>query len=93
MSRLPATWALAVQLAEHVSPWVQRYANAIIVTGYASPEGDENHNDTLAQDRANAVATYLREQMPGILFTTWNGGTLDGDPKDYPTFRRAEVKR
>ena len=71
---------------------VQRYATQIMVTGYASAEGDENHNNTLAQNRANAVASYLRVQMPGISFTTWNGGTLDGDPKDYPTFRRAEVK-
>lgn len=63
----------------------------VVVKGYASAEGDENHNNTLAQNRANAVASYLREQMPGMSIITWMGGTLDGDPKDYPTFRRAEV--
>jgi hypothetical protein len=44
----------------------------------------------LAQNRANAVANYLREQMPGISIITLNGGTLAGDPQEWPTFRRAD---
>ena len=33
------------------------HATQVMVTGYASPEGDENHNNTLAQNRANAVTS------------------------------------
>lgn len=67
----------------------QTYAKEITVTGFASPEGDENHDAGLAQDRANAVVSFLRVQMPGKSFTTWIGGTLEGAPEDYPKFRRA----
>ena len=40
-----------------------REINTIKVVGYASPEGDEEDNMQLSEDRANATAEYLKERL------------------------------
>ena len=56
-----------------------REIKTIKVVGYASPEGDEEDNMQLSEDRANATAAYLKERLGkkanGIKFETEGMGS------------------
>ncbi|WP_190093965.1 OmpA family protein [Streptomyces melanogenes] len=66
-------------------------ATAVVVNGYASPEGQESHNATLARNRANAVRDRLAGLLPGVALTVGTTGALPGGPTSYPSLRRADV--
>lgn len=53
----------------------------IYITGYASPEGSEAHNMTLSENRAKALADYIRSHdgIDGdMLHVAWMGEDWDG---------------
>lgn len=56
-----------------------REINTIKIVGYASPEGDEEDNMQLSEDRANATAEYIKERLGkkanGIKFETEGMGS------------------
>jgi outer membrane protein OmpA-like peptidoglycan-associated protein len=66
-------------------------ATVITINGFASPEGDANHNATLARNRAASVRNVLGSQLPGITINIGVTGTLAGDPSSFPNLRRADV--
>lgn len=53
----------------------------IYITGYASPEGSEAHNLTLSENRAKALADYIRRHdaiSPDMLHVDWKGEDWEG---------------
>ncbi|MEY8685901.1 DUF3868 domain-containing protein [Bacteroides sp. AN502(2024)] len=53
----------------------------IYITGYASPEGSEAHNMTLSENRAKALADYIRRHdaiAADILHVDWKGEDWEG---------------
>ncbi len=62
----------------------------IYITGYASPEGSEAHNLVLSENRAKALAGYIRRHdgiAPELLHVEWRGEDWDGFVEaldDYP---------
>lgn len=66
-------------------------ATAVVVNGYASPEGQEAHNATLARNRANSVRDRLAGLLPGVALTVGTTGELPGSATSYPSLRRADV--
>ena len=56
-----------------------REISSVKIIGYASPEGDEEDNMQLSEDRANATAEYLKERLGkkanGIEFETEGMGS------------------
>ncbi|MDR0660436.1 MAG: DUF3868 domain-containing protein [Prevotellaceae bacterium] len=51
------------------------------ITGYASPEGNEQSNMTLSKNRAQSFVTYLKDRYgidPSMLKTEWKGEDWDG---------------
>jgi outer membrane protein OmpA-like peptidoglycan-associated protein len=68
-------------------------ATAILVRGYASPEGSASHNAKLVKDRADVVAAKLRADLPGVSITTAVGGTVSGPPSsEFPELRRGDAE-
>jgi outer membrane protein OmpA-like peptidoglycan-associated protein len=64
----------------------------IKVEGYASEEGDAKFNQQLSQDRANAVAEYLRKRLPKAKVTaTGNGRTHQFSQDELSPNRRATL--
>lgn len=70
----------------------------IYITGYASPEGSEAHNMTLSENRAKALADYIRRHdaiSPDMLHVDWKGEDWEGFVRalgDYPNLlKRDEV--
>ena len=51
---------------------IKKGANVEIVA-YASPEGDENANQKLSEDRAAAVSDYLKSKGVNVIYTTAKG--------------------
>jgi len=52
-----------------------------LVTGYASPEGNPQHNMKLSENRARAFVTYLRDQFgitPSMIKVDWKGEDWEG---------------
>jgi outer membrane protein OmpA-like peptidoglycan-associated protein len=67
-------------------------ATAIVVRGYASPEGTVARNHELVKLRAEALATQLRTGLPGVTVTTAVGGIVSGPPSsEFPELRRADA--
>lgn len=63
---------------------------AVVVRGFASPEGTAEHNIQLAHDRADAAIAQLITK--GVTTATrQEGGVLSGPPGDYPKLRRADI--
>lgn len=62
----------------------------IYITGYASPEGSEAHNLKLSENRAKALADYIRRHdaiSPDLLHVDWKGEDWEGLVRvlgDYP---------
>lgn len=55
--------------------------NQFAITGYASPEGNEQSNMTLSKNRATSFVSYLRERYnldPAIIQTDWKGEDWEG---------------
>lgn len=53
----------------------------IYITGYASPEGSEAYNMILSENRAKALADYIRQHdaiSPDMLHVNWKGEDWDG---------------
>lgn len=70
----------------------------IYIIGYASPEGSEAHNLTLSENRAKALADYIRRHdhiSADLLHVDWKGEDWEGLVKvlgDYPKLlKRDEV--
>lgn len=70
----------------------------IYITGYASPEGSEAHNMTLSENRAKALADYIRCHdaiSTDLLHVDWKGEDWKGFVRvlgDYPgLLKRDEV--
>lgn len=70
----------------------------IYVTGYASPEGSEAHNLKLSENRARALADYIRRHdsiSADLLHVDWKGEDWEGFVRvlgDYPRLlKRDEV--
>ncbi len=70
----------------------------IYITGYASPEGSEAHNLTLSENRAKALADYIRSHdaiSADMLHVDWKGEDWEGLVRvlgDYPgLLKRDEV--
>jgi outer membrane protein OmpA-like peptidoglycan-associated protein len=67
-------------------------SEAIKVEGYASEEGDAKFNKQLSQDRANAVAEYLKKRLPKAKVTAiGNGRTDQFSPDELSPNRRATL--
>lgn len=67
-------------------------ATAIVVRGYASPEGTVTRNHALVKQRAEALAARLRTDLPGVTVTTAVGGIVSGPPSsEFPELRRADA--
>ena len=71
-------------------------ATAVLVRGYASPEGTMQRNRELVGKRADALAAALRSKLngatPSVTVTTAFGGVISGPPsQQYPELRRAEA--
>jgi outer membrane protein OmpA-like peptidoglycan-associated protein len=66
---------------------------AIVVSGYASPEGQPEYNQILSQQRADAVRDELGKFMTGFVDIQAVGkGMLDAAQKsEYPQKRRVEI--
>ncbi len=70
----------------------------IYVTGYASPEGSEAHNLKLSENRARALADYIRRHdhiAVDLLHVAWKGEDWEGLVRvlgDYPQLlKRDEI--
>ena len=70
----------------------------IYITGYASPEGSMAHNMTLSENRAKALADYIRRHdaiSPDMLHVDWKGEDWEGFIRalgDFPNLlKRDEV--
>lgn len=70
----------------------------VYITGYASPEGSEAHNLKLSENRAKALADYIRRHdaiSADMLHVTWKGEDWEGLVRalgDYPgLLKRDEV--
>ena len=70
----------------------------IYITGYASPEGSMAHNMALSENRAKAVADYIRRYdaiAPEMLHVDWKGEDWEGFVRvlgDFPNLlKRDEV--
>ena len=53
----------------------------IYISGYASPEGSMAHNLTLSENRAKALAEYIRRHddiSPELIHVEWHGEDWDG---------------
>lgn len=56
-----------------------RRVDSIIITAYASPEGPEQHNETLAEQRGRTVYQYIKQRFPTAEINprpegeNWNG--------------------
>jgi outer membrane protein OmpA-like peptidoglycan-associated protein len=67
-------------------------ATAVLVRGYASPEGTEQRNYKLVELRAKALADALRAKLPGVTVSTATGGVVSGPPSSqFPELRRADA--
>ena len=65
-------------------------SSAVVVRGFASPEGTAAHNLQLAHDRADATIAVLVSK--GVTTAERaEGGVLDGPSGDFPKLRRADI--
>ena len=68
----------------------------IYITGYASPEGSEAHNLKLSENRAKALADYIRRQdaiSSDLLHVDWKGEDWEGLVRvlgDYPNLLKRD---
>ncbi|WP_418450467.1 DUF3868 domain-containing protein [Alistipes sp.] len=68
----------------------------IYISGYASPEGSMAHNLTLSENRAKALAEYIRRHddiSPELIHVEWHGEDWDGFIRaldDYPQLLRLD---
>ncbi len=61
----------------------------IYITGYASPEGSMAHNMKLSENRARALADYIRRHdaiAPDLLHVTWKGEDWEGFVRELDNF-------
>lgn len=75
-----------------ISHWLLQYDRIdVLVTGFASNKGNPVYNETLSQNRTEAVKKYLMEQ--GIhadrIFTEYHG--IDYEPTDPQQAQRADI--
>ncbi len=82
----------SAKIANFVAKAIAYKATAITVEGFASPEGPANHNHQLVIDRAKALASELRDALPGVTVSEKDGGVVPGVPSsEYPEARRADA--
>ena len=68
----------------------------IYITGYASPEGSEAHNLKLSENRAKALADYIRQHdaiSSDLLHVDWKGEDWEGLVRvlgDYPNLLKRD---
>lgn len=68
----------------------------IYITGYASPEGSETHNLKLSENRAKALADYIRRHdaiSSDLLHVDWKGEDWEGLVRvlgDYPNLLKRD---
>ena len=68
----------------------------IYITGYASPEGSEAHNLKLSENRAKALADYIRRHdaiSSDLLHVDWKGEDWEGLVRvlgDYPNLLKCD---
>jgi outer membrane protein OmpA-like peptidoglycan-associated protein len=80
------------RIADFVAQAKAFKATAVLVRGYASPEGTEQRNFELVAKRAEALATKLRAELPGVTVSTATGGIVSGPPSSqFPELRRADA--
>jgi outer membrane protein OmpA-like peptidoglycan-associated protein len=80
------------RIAEFVTAAKAFKATAVLVRGYASPEGTQARNFELVDLRAKALADALRAKLPGVTVSTATGGVVSGPPSSqFPELRRADA--
>lgn len=65
----------------------------IYISGYASPEGSMAHNLMLSENRAKALAEYIRRHdgiSPEMLHVEWHGEDWDGFVRSLDNYRQLQ---
>lgn len=80
------------RIADFVTAAKAFKATAVLVRGFASPEGTDARNFELVKQRADTLAAKLRADLPGVSVSTATGGIVSGPPSSqFPELRRADV--